>query len=50
MSYGRECRSLARLERATYRFVACTGDEADHHQDDPSTTKDRGTGQKDREE
>jgi hypothetical protein len=30
----------ARFERATYRFVARTGEKADHDQDDPSTTKD----------
>ena len=30
----------ARFERATYRFVARGDESANHHQDDPSTTKD----------
>jgi hypothetical protein len=40
----------AGVEPATYRFVACTGDEADHHQDDPSTTTDGKSPEKDSEE
>ncbi len=37
------------FERATYRFVARTGDEADHHQDDPSTRKNGESPEKDGE-
>ena len=40
----------ARFERATYRFVARGGGEADHHQDGPSTTKDAESPEEDGEE
>ena len=39
-----------RFERPTYRFVARTGEEVDHHQDKPSTTKDEESGGTDGEE
>jgi hypothetical protein len=40
----------ARFERATYRFVARTREGTDHHQDEPSTTKDAESPEEDGEE
>ena len=37
----------ARFGRAPYRFVARSGDEADHHQEEPIATKDEDSGHED---